>query len=158
MEGDSGGSGGAARVRGDMGKECYLRQPPGPAPLFSVRATGEKGGRPCPRSRGKRRAPGSFLCPCRGPSRESRPAAAGHRAAAEREARGALEMCGAGARDPVTGAVGGGWRVLPTQPRAHCLALLCSCPSLCPAVSNLHGSSGNPFLGLEMEGSGSDEC
>lgn len=29
--------------------------------------------------------------------------------------------------------------------------------ALCPAVSSLHHSSGNLFLGLEMEGSGSDE-
>lgn len=45
----------------------------------------------------------SCLCPCRGPGRPGRAAAAGHGAAAEREARGALEMRGAGPRDPVSG-------------------------------------------------------
>lgn len=48
----------------------------------------------------------SFLCPCRGPGRQGRAAAAGHCVTAEREARGALEMRGAGPRDPVRGAGG----------------------------------------------------
>lgn len=76
-------------------------------------------------------------------------------------------MCGAGARDPVTGqwaAVGGSGRPwaadgMSSPPSPGHSVLLCSARSaLCPAVSNLHHSSGNPFLGLEMEGSGSDEC
>lgn len=62
----------------------------------------------------------SFLCPCRGPGRQGRAAAAGHSATAEREARGALEMRGAGPRDPVRGAGGclrPGWRhACPPQP------------------------------------------
>jgi hypothetical protein len=45
-----------------------------------------------------------------------------------------------------------------SPPSPGLTALLSSSQSaLGPAVSNLHRSSGNPFLGLEMEGSGPDE-
>lgn len=97
-----------------------------------------------------------FLCPCRRPGGAGRATAAGHCAATERKARGALEMCGAGPRDPVTGAAGGTF--LPPRLWAHCLVLSCPRGSLLgPAVSSSLCSSGNPVLALKMEGPGSEQ-
>lgn len=97
----------------------------------------------------------SFLCPCRGPGGAGRAAAAGHGASAEREARGALEMRGAGPRDSVTGGSGrpGAWGCLASPP-PPALGTRLACPSF-TAASHLLCSSGNQLLGLKLEGLGS---